>query len=75
VLSIFGFAGKRKRGVKKLPLLHVQSCSTLYPKNFIRVDELAATVVDPALHGSEEEMLQDNQALVMKGREALKAPE
>jgi hypothetical protein len=39
----------------------------------IRVDELAAAMIDIAFHGSKEKTLQDNHALVTRGREALKA--
>jgi len=44
-------------------------------KNSIQVDELAAAMIDVAMHGSEENTLKDNYAMVIKGREALKAVE
>ncbi|KAG0650055.1 hypothetical protein D0Z07_3522 [Hyphodiscus hymeniophilus] len=38
----------------------------------IRVDELAAAMIDIAINWSKQDTLQDCQAMVMKGREALK---
>lgn len=40
-------------------------------KACIRVDELAATMVDAGLNGWKENTLQDNQAMVVKGRALL----
>jgi hypothetical protein len=40
-------------------------------KSSIRVDELAAAMIDVASKASSEDTLQDCQALVMRGREAL----
>jgi len=37
----------------------------------IRVDELAAFMIDAAMNGREESTIQDNEAMVKKGREAL----
>ena len=39
----------------------------------IRVDELAAAMIDVAINGSMEDTLQDCQAMVIRGREALKS--
>jgi hypothetical protein len=41
-------------------------------KNSIRVDELAAAMINIALNGSTEDTLQDCQAMVTRGRDALK---
>jgi len=38
----------------------------------IRVDELAAAMIDVAINGSKGDTLQDCQAMVMRGREGLK---
>ena len=37
----------------------------------IRVDELAAFMIDAAMNGREESTIQDNEAVVKKGREVL----
>ena len=38
----------------------------------ITVDELAAAMIDVAINGSKDDTLQDCQAMVVRGREALK---
>lgn len=38
----------------------------------IRVDELAAAMIDVAINGSKEDTLQDCQVMVTRGRETLK---
>lgn len=38
----------------------------------IQIDELAAAMLDIALHGNENDTL-DNPAILLRGREALKA--
>lgn len=40
-------------------------------KSCIRVDELAANMIDAALNGWKESTLQDNQLMVTRGRELL----
>jgi hypothetical protein len=37
----------------------------------IRVDELAAFMIDAAMNGREESTIQDNEAMVKKGEEVL----
>jgi hypothetical protein len=39
----------------------------------IRVDELAAAMIDIAINGSKEDTIQDCQAMVKRGREALQS--
>lgn len=40
-------------------------------KSAIRVNELAAMMVDVALNGSTEETMEDNPAMISRGREVL----
>lgn len=40
-------------------------------KSAIRVNELAATMIDVALNGGAEETMQDNQAMILRGRVVL----
>jgi len=40
-------------------------------KKSIRVDELAVGMIDVAINGSEDETLEDNEAMVKRGRRVL----
>jgi hypothetical protein len=42
-------------------------------KACIKVDELAATMIDAALNGFKESTLSDNKAMVTRGREVLES--